>query len=183
MAYNILSLPPLPHNHRLLLTEQAEKNFRIVLQRKVPFRSLFKPWLLGAIIGFILGVIALILYQYESDFAVLSVPFWIISLALFAVFMNQLTEQQQLIFSTKQVEIHKKRWISSAKILLQSHDNFDVSLLADKKEGEKQAEENTNHRVPVAFFRMEAFSFFEYASIEEKKWIIAVLQDFKQIPS
>ncbi|HAS40787.1 MAG TPA: hypothetical protein DCS93_09925 [Microscillaceae bacterium] len=182
MADTILSLPPLPQNHRLLLTEQAEKNFQVVLQRKVPFKSLFKPWLLGAIIGFVLGLVALIIYQYESDFAVLSVPFWIISLALFAVFINQLTEQQQLIFSEKQVEIHKKRWMASVKILLQSQDNFDVSLLADKKE-KKEKDEGTKVLVPVVFFRMEAFSFFEYASIEEKKWIIEVLQDFKQNPS
>ncbi|OJJ22481.1 hypothetical protein BKI52_07310 [marine bacterium AO1-C] len=177
MAYTILSLPPLPQNHRLSLTEQAEDNFEVVLQRKIPFKSLLKPWLLGAIIGFLLGVIALTMYQYESDFAVLSVPFWIISVALFAVFINQLTEQQVLIFSKKQVWIHKKRWIASAKIHLQSQDNFDVSLLADRKGND---EVNTDDRVPVIFYRMEAFSFFEYANIEEKKWAVVALQNFKQ---
>ncbi len=181
MAYTILSLPPLPQSHRILLTEQTKDNFQVVLQRKVPFRSLFKPWLLGAIIGFLLGIIALTMYHYEADFAVLSVPFWIISVALFAVFINQLTEQQQLIFSDKQVVICKQRWIASAKMRLQPEDTFDVSLLADKKENGK--DENSGERVPVVFFRMEAFSFFEYASIEEKKWIVTVLQGFKQISS
>lgn len=174
MAYTILTLPPLPSNHCLLLTEKEEQ-VQIFLKRKIPFMSLFKPWLLGAIIGSLLGVGALLMYQYESDFAVLSVPFWIISLALFIVYINQLTEKQVLTFTQNQVQIHKKRWIASSKLNLSRQDNYDISLLADKKEVE-----DINQHVPVVFFRMEAFSLFEYASLEEKKWIVAVLQDFRQ---
>lgn len=174
MAFTEL-LPPLPNEHCILLFDKSEDQINISLKRRIPFVSLLKPWLLGAIVGFVLGLIALLMYQYESDFAVLSVPFWIISLILLTVFLNHFFEKQEVKFTLNQVLICKKRPFSSPKLLLHKNDNYDVSLLADKK-----GEEVLDQKVPVIFFRLEAFSFFEYATLEEKKWIVNVLEIFKK---
>lgn len=168
------SLPPLPSQHSLLLQEKNEQTLVITLKRSIPIVSVLRPWLLGAFVSFLLGFAALLMYQYESDFAVLSAPFWIISVALLVVFVNQLFERQQLILTNTSAIVYKKRWIASPKLLLQRKDNYDVSLLSDKEA------KNKEQRVPVVFFRFEAFSFFEYASIEEKDWVVMVLHDFRQ---
>lgn len=178
MEQSILSLSPLPSNHRIVLQDESNDKLAIFLKRRIPVRSLLNPWLLGAAIAFVLGVAALLMYQYEPDFMLLSVPFWIISFILLALFVNQLFERQWVYFTRSQVTICKERFFASQKLLLQRNSNYDISLLADRKSEAENA--LSEKRVPVIFFRLEAFSFFEHASIDEKYWIIKALRDFQR---